>query len=297
MPLPSSIADLSTTAGSNSPAGSESPALIDDYLRTYASYIAVLRDQAALIASGVTGSARNARVSVTAASATATFTADEVTVKTVLGGSCWLLTSVSKAINLATTGAGGMDTGTAPVSGAVGVYLIYNPTLALSSTNPALLAVNATSVRAPEIYGGANMPAGYTASALVGVYPTNASSQFPILFMEDRRVILFPTTVLTTSTVQGTFTSISMTQVPLNAVAVDMYWQTTSAGSSSMDFAIAASSTGLASFEDGNRLGVASLTTKSGAITQLVITPKTTYYKISAAVGFTLIVQNNGYRF
>ncbi|MBV4519667.1 hypothetical protein KVG88_06295 [Pseudomonas sp. SWRI74] len=46
MPIPSSINDLSTTAGSNSPAGSESPSLIDDYLRTYASYIALLRDGA-----------------------------------------------------------------------------------------------------------------------------------------------------------------------------------------------------------------------------------------------------------
>lgn len=46
MPIPSSINDLSTTAGSNSPAGSESPSLIDDYLRTYASYIALLRDAA-----------------------------------------------------------------------------------------------------------------------------------------------------------------------------------------------------------------------------------------------------------
>jgi hypothetical protein len=44
MPLPSSISDLSQVAGSNSPAGSESPSLIDDYLRTYASYIAILRD-------------------------------------------------------------------------------------------------------------------------------------------------------------------------------------------------------------------------------------------------------------
>lgn len=49
MPLPSSINDLSTTAGSNSPAGSESPSLIDDYLRAYASYIALLRDQKAAL--------------------------------------------------------------------------------------------------------------------------------------------------------------------------------------------------------------------------------------------------------
>lgn len=44
MPIPASINDLSQTAGSNSPAGSESPSLIDDYLRTHASYIALLRD-------------------------------------------------------------------------------------------------------------------------------------------------------------------------------------------------------------------------------------------------------------
>lgn len=44
MPLPSSINDLSQTAGSNSPSGSEAPSLIDDYLRTYASYIAQHRD-------------------------------------------------------------------------------------------------------------------------------------------------------------------------------------------------------------------------------------------------------------
>ena len=44
MPLPASINDLSTTAGSNSPAGSESPTLTDDYLRYWASYIAALRD-------------------------------------------------------------------------------------------------------------------------------------------------------------------------------------------------------------------------------------------------------------
>lgn len=55
MPIPSSINDLSPTAGSNSPAGSESPSLIDDYLRTYASYIAQLRDSAAANAGRLAG--------------------------------------------------------------------------------------------------------------------------------------------------------------------------------------------------------------------------------------------------
>lgn len=43
MPLPASITDLSTTAGSNSPPGSESPATLDDYLRSHAAFIAQLR--------------------------------------------------------------------------------------------------------------------------------------------------------------------------------------------------------------------------------------------------------------
>lgn len=45
MPVPASINDLSTTAGSNSPPGSESPATLDDYLRTHAAFIAQLRDR------------------------------------------------------------------------------------------------------------------------------------------------------------------------------------------------------------------------------------------------------------
>ena len=48
MPVPASINDLSTTAGSNSPPGSESPATIDDYLRTHASFIAQLRNVSGL---------------------------------------------------------------------------------------------------------------------------------------------------------------------------------------------------------------------------------------------------------
>jgi len=48
MPVPSSINDLSTTPGTNSPSGSESPATFDDYLRTHAAFIAQLRDGKAI---------------------------------------------------------------------------------------------------------------------------------------------------------------------------------------------------------------------------------------------------------
>lgn len=43
MPVPSDITALSTTAASNSPAGSESPATADDYFRAHAAFIAQLR--------------------------------------------------------------------------------------------------------------------------------------------------------------------------------------------------------------------------------------------------------------
>lgn len=181
MPIPSSINDLSTTAGSNSPAGSESPSLIDDYLRTYASYIALLRDGAQVKATSPIGTASNVKMSVAAAAASATLTADEIIVGTALGGSTYILSSFSKTINLATTGAGGMDTGTAPVTGYVALYAIYNPTTSTS----ALLATNAASL-APTVYGGANMPSGYTASALLAVIPTNASSQFVACLLVGR---------------------------------------------------------------------------------------------------------------
>jgi hypothetical protein len=290
MPLPSSINDLSQTAGSNSPAGSESPSTIDDYLRVYASYIALLRDltRASLVFASVNttwtsanlgycvvvsvagttqtlppvasspsgstmtfaaygattikgnasetianiyGSAAsntitigaaeqirlvsngsvwciesyvqanaaapisataNAKMSVAAASASATFTADEVVVGTALGGQTYRLTSYSKVINLATTGAGGMDAGAAPVSGYVALYAIFNPLTGASS----ILATNATLAVMPPVYNAAPYPAGYTASALLTVVPTNASSQFPILDVLDRFVKIQLVTVL-----------------------------------------------------------------------------------------------------
>jgi hypothetical protein len=178
----------------------------------------------------VVGGVRSAKMTVAAASATATLTADEVAVKTALGGAAWLLSSFSNAINLASTGVGGMDTGTAPVSGFVAIYAIYNPTTATS----ALLAVNATTARQPEVYGGANMPAGYTASALVSVWRTNASGQFVVGGQRDRRVS-FPTVqALNTSVGAGSPTTLVLsTSIPKNAVGCSGAFNITSAAGSS----------------------------------------------------------------
>ena len=44
MTVPTNISELSQTAGSNGPAGSEAPSTLDDYLRALSSFIALLRD-------------------------------------------------------------------------------------------------------------------------------------------------------------------------------------------------------------------------------------------------------------
>ena len=67
MPVPSNITDLSTTAGSNSPAGSETPAEGDNYIRSLSSFIAVLRDK--LNGTSDTGTVKNATFSGTMAGA------------------------------------------------------------------------------------------------------------------------------------------------------------------------------------------------------------------------------------
>jgi hypothetical protein len=163
---------------------------------------------------GVVGSTRNLAMIVGAASATATLTADEIVVETALGGVRYCLANFSKTINLATTGAGGMDTGSAPVSGFVAIYAIYNPTTATS----ALLATNATSAAQPNVYGGANMPSGYTASALVSVWPTNASSQLLVGSQYDRRVNFVATSALNGAGTVAGATSFSFSSiVPKNA--------------------------------------------------------------------------------
>lgn len=168
---------------------------------------------------GVIGTSRNARMSVTAASATATFTADELIVQTALGGLQYKLSSFNKTINLATTGAGGMDTGTVPATGYVALYAIYNPTSGAS----ALLAVNATSVIAPEVYGGANMPSGYTASALVSAWRV-ASSQFVIGFQRARHISTPLLSVYSPNAGTVAIGAVSfISAVPPNATSINAY--------------------------------------------------------------------------
>ena len=162
----------------------------------------------------ISGLARNIKMSMTAAGASGTMTADEIIVESSLSGAAYKLSSFNKTVNLATTGAGGMDTGTAPVNGFVSLYAIWNS----ATQTSALLACNVTTSNG-SIYSGANMPAGYTASALVSTWATNGSSQFKIGFQLDRTVFFPAISVLSNGTLT-TPTSFSLSAaIPPNARA------------------------------------------------------------------------------
>lgn len=193
-------------------------------------------------AAGVVGNMRNLAMNVTAASATATLTADEIIVETALGGTRYCLPSFSKTINLATTGAGGMDTGTAPVSGFVALYAIWNPTAGTA----ALLATNATSAVAPNVYGAGNMPSGYTASALVAVWPTNGSGQFIVGYQADRSFSMAFVQAVTTATPVASFTAVSAaTIIPKNARSITGFFSVSGTNAIDTSVNVAATAAGI----------------------------------------------------
>lgn len=229
---------------------------------------------------GVVGSMRNARM-YTTVSSTATFTADEIIVETALAGVPYSLGNYNQVINLSITGAGGMDIGTAPVNGFVALYAIYNPTTGSTS----ILATNATASIAPSIYSGGNMPSGYTASALISVWPTNGSGLLVTGIQLDRSINTAPITILNSAVLNGSLTSLSISSaVPLNAVTCKPVVQLGNTATSTMGLTLTSSSLNI-----GFRNTVGTVTaglTIAAAIPELALTvPQTLFYASSSTVG------------
>ncbi len=225
------------------------------------------------------GNATNLKASVTSASATATWTADEVVVKTALGASAVLLSSYSEAINLGTTGAGGMDTGSAPASGYVALYAIFG------TSGTSIVACNVTTSSGP-VYGGSHMPSGYTYSGLLGIWPTNGSSQFPIGYQNGHTVSFAGINVLNVSGGSGslTYTSVGLSgAVPPSAKSVSGI---IGGGISGNDIAIAvaadANGTGeqIAMMPDSTATPLEGFMNAS-VFSLVIITSQTIYYKVS----------------
>ncbi|GAA7771015.1 hypothetical protein HpMS107_56930 [Helicobacter pylori] len=163
---------------------------------------------------GIVGSARNVSATLSAPATSITFTADELVAETALGGLQFKAANFSQTLNLAMTGIGGMDTGTAPISGFVGVYAGYNPTTQAWG----VFATNATAAAVGNVYGGANRPAGYTATMLISVWPTNGSGQLIIATQQDRKISFAPIAIISTSTQQAAYALFNAAPaVPKNA--------------------------------------------------------------------------------
>jgi len=210
------------------------------------------------VSTGVVGAASNIKMTVNVAAASATLTADEIVVGTALGGQTYKLSGFNKTINLATTGAGGMDAGTAPVNGYVALYAIFNPATGVS----ALLATNATSAVMPQIYGAAPYPAGYTASALLTVVPTQGGGLFKVVTVRGRTVgIVNANAFATAVAVTNSVVSIASI-VPPNAVEIS--------GTFSLS-ASTASNLGLALVSDTNQISQQNLSLSNMVTGQSII--------------------------
>lgn len=237
------------------------------------------------VANAIVGQSRSAKMLIPTASATATFTADALIVETALGGLQYCLTSVNNTINLATTGIGGMDTGSAPVNGTVAVYAMYNPI----SGAKGLTGFNATSVTPGQVYSGANAPDGYTASSLVAILQTNGSGQFKSAYVSGRKVSHASFSVLNTSSGAPAGTSLDISSVvPKGATALSGYIVTSNSttGNATNTLSIGADSAmnGVKTIQ----LQMASASGWSGSLSYEGIpisVPQTLFYAASASAG------------
>jgi hypothetical protein len=242
---------------------------------------------------GLVGAASNVKMTVNVASASATLTADEIVVGTALGGQTYRLSGFNKSINLATTGAGGMDAGPAPVSGWVALYAIYNSTTGAS----ALLATNATLAILPPVYSAAPYPVGYSASALVAVLRTNASGQFAVQSLVGREVFYF--NQVYSGGGSGAFVALSIAaSVPPNAKVFQANVAITASTSGVPSVALCATSAGAgtpgyATFAGYNPGGVVI----GCSFRDLpIFTPQTVYLATSGVVS-TYVINSYGYNF
>ncbi|VVE82821.1 hypothetical protein [Pandoraea sputorum] len=227
---------------------------------------------------GVVGSMRNGKASLAAASASITFTFDEVVVETALGGLRYCLANFSQTVSTSTTGIGGVVGAALTASGYAAVYAAYNP----STGQQGAFIVNANSL-VPNI--AAAPPAGWVATALVSVWPLNASTQFAAGAQRDRRVMVSTPGGFSTNTPQSSFTSIALTGVPANAVKAqgNLSALSTSANATII-FTVATDALGT-----GQKSNVCTTVTASNGNSAPVeidiITPQTLYYRMPTPVG------------
>lgn len=241
----------------------------------------------------VVGETRNAAMVIAAASATATFTADEVVVENALGGSAYKLSAFNETINLATVGTGGMDAGTPTASWYIALYAIYNP----STGAAGILASNCAVGGATSVYSGGHIPAGYTMSALISVWPTNGSGQLISGAQSGRNIAIPLLTMLNTTTQKTTLTALSISAgVPPNAktVALSLSISDSIATSNTRNIVVASDANGSGQIQ--SQFGMTSSTGANGGSSGVVLlaTPQEIFYTATTTSGGTGTTFNIG---
>lgn len=239
------------------------------------------------VAGGAMGGTLKLRALITTASATATFTADEIVVKAGLGGKSRILSAFNQSIDLTVTGIGGMVGGAATAGGYVAIYAAVK-----DDGTRGIFGVNATAVVAPEV--AASPPATYTQTALLTVLPTVSTSQFTAgSFVEDGFVWIPDNVFYTSATQQASlFTRDLSAVVPLNAKRGDF---STTISSSSATVSVLTGLAGSAAVTAGIGIGEKRCALTSAAIAGAgfqahfpnipIITPQTGFYRCTVAGG------------
>ena len=153
--------------------------------------------QAASSARGLTGSAPGA-------TKTASWRVQVLVAESTLGGAVYSGANLSLTFNGATTGAGGMDTGSMPTSGDLSVYAIYNPG---TNTWNTLGCLGSTS-NGP-VYTGSNMPSGYVASTLIWVGRTDSTPNVR-RFSQIDRIAYYPPFIEASDLSASTYTLVAV---------------------------------------------------------------------------------------
>lgn len=225
------------------------------------------------LGAAVVGHMRNLSGSAAGGTQTASWTVDELVAEVALGGLCYKGKSLSLSFNGAGTGANGMDTGSPPISGDLYIYAIFNPTSVTWST------LGTTAGSGAAIYGGVNMPAGYTASALIWAGKTDGSRNVKQFHQVDRRISIQEATALSGGTAV-TLTSVSLSSiVPVNAKAISGSVLNTNAGSS----------TNVAGDNSGTGTGFVRGGGVNSSFALDLITPQVLFYLVGGGAGSIFI--------
>jgi hypothetical protein len=152
------------------------------------------------------------------------------------------LTTSQLALNLASSGAGGLDTGSVAANTFYDVYAITKG----DGSSFSVLAVLNSTTNGAATYTGSNMPATWIASGFLGTYLTDNSSNL-LGFLQQGSLISFPdiNALSNTGSQPSTYTSINIASiVPPNARSV--FGNGGSANNTNCAFAVAADANGTA---------------------------------------------------